>query len=273
MRLHACPAHFAAIAKKDARFLTSGMVAGIIGYFPGNVAAHKQKEPVTMIAEDLPSRLDEPERNREAFIRLQTAVTRLEFVPELHLHLATEVTPLWQATEATLAQANLPPPYWAFAWVGGQALARYILDHPHLVAGRTVLDFAAGSGVAGIAAARAGAAAVLAVDIDPLACTAVRLNALLNSVTVSVSAADPLPRPWPDIQVILAGDVCYERPMAAAVTAWLHHLAAAGALVLLGDPGRAYLPADGLHPLAHYTIPTLSDVEDRTARETKVWRM
>lgn len=209
---------------------------------------------------------------RAAFVAAQTALAAPPLVPEVCLHLADAVTPLWQATEATLAAAQVPPPYWAFAWPGGQALARHVLDHREVVAGRRVLDFAAGSGLAAIAAARAGAAAVAAAEIDPIAPAAIALNAAANGVVLATIAEDMVGRDrgW---EVVLAGDVCYERPMAERVTAWLRALARRGALVLLGDPGRAYLPRDGLEAVARYVVPTTLDLEDRTERDTTVWRL
>ena len=207
-----------------------------------------------------------------AFVRAQTALVAPPLVPEIRLHLASAVTPLWRATEATLASSDVPPPYWAFAWPGGQALARYLLDNPNPVRGRTVLDFAAGSGLAGIAAVLAGAAAVTAADIDPFAGAATALNAAVNGVAIDIVGADPIDRPsaW---DVVLAGDVCYEQPMAGRATAWLRRLAAAGTDVLLGDPGRSYRPADGLVELARYRVPTSLDLETRTECETVVWRL
>jgi predicted nicotinamide N-methyase len=207
-----------------------------------------------------------------AFVRAQTALVAPPLVPEIRLHLASAVTPLWRATEATLASSDVPPPYWAFAWPGGQALARYLLDNPKLVRGRSVLDFAAGSGLAGIAAVLAGAAAVTAADIDPFAGAATALNAAVNGVAIDIIGADPIDRPsaW---DMVLAGDVCYEQPMAGRATAWLRRLAAAGTDVLLGDPGRAYRPADGLVELARYRVPTSLDLETRTECETVVWRL
>ena len=207
-----------------------------------------------------------------AFVRAQTALVAPPLVPEIRLHLADAVTPLWRATEATLAARDVPPPYWAFAWPGGQALARYILDDPTVVRRRIVLDFAAGSGLAGIAAAVAGAAAVTAADIDPFAGAAIVLNAAANGVVIDIVGADPIDRPsaW---DVVLAGDVCYEQPMAGRATAWLRRLAAAGTEVVLGDPGRSYRPADGLVELARYRVPTSLDLETRTECETVVWRL
>jgi predicted nicotinamide N-methyase len=209
----------------------------------------------------------------DAFIRAQTALVAPPLVPEIRLHLATEVTPLWQATEATLAATNLPPPYWAFAWPGGQALARHLLDHAELVRGRRVLDFAAGCGIAGIAAAMAGAARVAASEIDALAAAALTLNARANGVAVAVAATD-LTRTDDDAwDVVLAGDVCYERAMTEAVIPWLRGLAARGRLVLLADPGRAYLPEAGLEEIAAYDVPTPLDLEDRLVRRTRVMRL
>jgi predicted nicotinamide N-methyase len=204
----------------------------------------------------------------EDFIRANTALGPPPLVPEIALHLATEVTPLWEATEAALQRLELPPPYWAFAWPGGQALARYVLDHPALVAGRRVLDFGAGSGLVAIAAAKAGARAAAA-EIDPFAAAAIGLNAAANGVAVEIETADVIGTPcaW---DAILAGDMCYERPLAERLGAWLR---AVPALVLLGDPGRSYFSAAGLEPLARYTVPTSRDLEDRDSRETGVWRL
>jgi predicted nicotinamide N-methyase len=204
----------------------------------------------------------------EAFVRANAALASPPLVPELALHLATAVTPLWEATEAELQKLNLPPPYWAFAWPGGQALARYVLDHPALVAGKRVLDFGAGSGLVAIAAAKAGAHAVAA-EIDPFAAAAIRLNAACNAVAVEIESADVIGAPcaW---DAVLAGDMCYERPLAERLGAWLRRLPA---LVLLGDPGRSYFSADGLEELARYAVPTSRDLEDRDERSTGVWRL
>ncbi len=207
-----------------------------------------------------------------AFVRAQTALASPPLVPEIRLHLASAVTPLWRATAATLGAREVPPPYWAFAWPGGQALARYILDGPSVVRGRSVLDFAAGSGLAGIAALMAGAASATAADIDRVATAAIALNAAANGATIDITGDDPIDRPsaW---DVVLAGDVCYEQPMAGRATTWLRRLAAAGTAVLLGDPGRSYRPADGVVELARYRVPTSLDLETRTECETVVWRL
>jgi predicted nicotinamide N-methyase len=205
-----------------------------------------------------------------AFVRRETIIASPPLVPEIRLHLASEVVPLWQATEADLERHNLPPPYWAFAWPGGQALARYLLDHPHDLRGQRVLDFAAGSGLAAIAAAKTGAASVAAAEIDRFAIAAIGLNAGLNTVALDLIEKDIMGQdgPW---DVILAGDVCYERPMAERTGRWFARLAASGKRVLMGDPGRNYLPAAGLSEVARYQIPTSLDLEDRTSRETVVW--
>jgi predicted nicotinamide N-methyase len=207
------------------------------------------------------------------FIPSHTEIGSPPLVPELRLHLASEVTPLWHATEAFLDRTGLPPPFWAFAWPGGQALARHLLDRPELARGRTVLDFAAGCGIAALAAARAGAARTLASDIDPAACTAMRLNAALNGVDVEIVAEDVTNSVELAADLILAGDVCYERGMAERALDWLRRQAALGATVLLADPGRAYRPHDGLEELARYRVPTSRDLEDREMRETRVWRI
>jgi predicted nicotinamide N-methyase len=207
-----------------------------------------------------------------AFVARQTAIGRAPLVPELALHLASEITPIWQATEQGLARQGIEPPYWAFAWPGGQALARFVLDDPAQVAGRRVLDLAAGGGIAAIAAARAGAAEVTAAEIDPLAAAAIRANATLNGVAVAVALADPLLSP-PEAEVILAGDVCYEARMTARVVPWLRAAAGRGIAVLLADPGRAYLPREGLVPLARYEVAVTRELEDRLVRVTIVYRV
>lgn len=208
----------------------------------------------------------------EEFVASQTVIARAPLVPEIVLHLATEITPIWQATEAWLAEQNIEPPFWAFAWPGGQALARAVLDDPKLVAGKRVLDFAAGCGIAAIAAAQAGAALVEAAEIDPLALAAVRLNAALNGVAVATPPGDVVGAPcrW---DVIFAGDVCYEAPMTTHILPWLRGLVAAGAEVLIADPGRAYLPKAGLAPIARYSVPTTRELEDRESREVTIHRL
>ena len=207
------------------------------------------------------------------FVRGNTAVEAPPLVPEVHLHLATEITPIWQATEESLARRAVPPPYWAFAWAGGQALARYLLDHTETVAGGSVLDFGSGSGLVAIAAAKAGSRRVLAADIDPFAADAIAANAALNDVRVGIATTDMVGLANEGWGIVTVGDVCYERDMAERVVPWLRALAGSGALVLLGDPGRAYLPAAGLVAHARYLVPTSRELEDRDARDTIVWRV
>lgn len=205
-------------------------------------------------------------------MRAHTTVGRAPMVPEIALYLATEITPIWQATEDWLKERNIEPPFWAFAWPGGVATARLLLDEPARVAGKRVLDFAAGCGIAAVAAAMAGAAAVEAAEIDPLALAAVRINAALNGVTVAAPAGDIVGAAcrW---DVILAGDVCYEAPMTAHILPWLRRMAADGADVLLADPGRAYLPAEGLQPLVRHAVATTRELEDRTQRDVTIHRL
>ena len=205
----------------------------------------------------------------EDFIRANTALAAPPLVPEIELHLATEVLPLWRKTEEELAEIGLPPPYWAFAWAGGQALARYVLDNPALVRGRRVLDIGAGSGLVGIAAAKAGAASVLAADIDRYACAAIALNAAANGVDIAVTPDDVIGVPG-DWEVILVGDLFYERPLAERLLAWLAPLHSP---VLMGDQGRSYFPKQGVEPLARYKVETSRDLEDRDIRDTGVWRL
>ena len=212
--------------------------------------------------------------DRKAFIRANTRLKPVPHVPEVSLHVADESVPIWQKTEEELNAIGLPPPYWAFAWAGGQALARYVLDNPGIVAGKRVLDLASGSGLVAIAAAMAGAAPVIAADIDPFTEAAVALNADANDVYVEVllhdlldGAASPVPR----YDVILVGDLFYERDTAARALAFLNRHAAAGAHVLVGDPGRAYLPKERLTRLAEYSVPVTRELEDLDVKRTTVW--
>ena len=211
----------------------------------------------------------------EGFIRQHLALERPAMVPEFRLWLATEYVPIWQATEAWMEQQNIDPPYWAFCWPGGQAIARYLLDNPGMVRGKRVIDFAAGSGVSSMAAARSGAASVTANDIDLLSLVAARLNAEANGLAFEVSADDWLAGTdrAPEADVVIAGDVCYEREMSVLALAWLRNHANAGRLVLLGDPGRNYFSAQGLEELARYEIPTSLQLENRGMRETVVWKV
>ena len=205
-----------------------------------------------------------------AFITANTTLARPPLVPEILLHLATEITPIWHATEEFLQRTNIEPPFWAFAWPGSQALARYVLDTPGCVSGRRVLDFAAGNGLAAIACAMAGAATVEAAEIDPVATVATRMNAVLNSVAIDGVTADLVGAPcrW---DLIMCGDVCYEAPMTGHIMPWLRSMATS-AEVWIADPGRAYLPA-GLQPFAHYDVPTTRELEDRDLRPTTLHRL
>lgn len=211
----------------------------------------------------------------KTFIRANTALEAPAMVPEFKLWLASEYVPIWQATEAWLEEQNVDPPYWAFCWPGGQAVARYLLDNPALVTGKRVIDFAAGSGVSSMAAAKAGAASVLANDIDLLSLEAARLNADANGLAIETSSADWLAGAdgEPDTDVVIAGDVCYERDMSQRALTWLRSHANRGRLVLLGDPGRNYFSAQGLEERARYEIPTTLQLENRGMRETVVWRV
>ena len=206
------------------------------------------------------------------FILDNTALMAPPHVPEVTLRLADEAHDLWRRTEDELAAIGLPPPFWAFAWAGGQGLARYLLDHPASVRGRRVLDFATGSGLVAIAAAKAGAAVVTGADIDPFCEAAMRLNAQANEVEVGFTAAD-LVGTGGGWDVVLAGDVFYDKPFAERLTPWFMSLKARGAEVLVGDPGRAYLPRAGLERLAAYEVPVTRALEDTEVKRTTVWRV
>ena len=204
-----------------------------------------------------------------AFVRERTAPAPVPLAPEIVVYQATELTPLWRATASEL-HAWDDSPYWAFPWAGGQALARHVLDHPALVRGRRVLDFATGSGLVAIAAARAGAARVVAADLDPFCAAAVRLNAALNAVAVEFRSGDAIGDPLDGFDLLLAGDVFYERPLAERSLAWMRALARRGVRVLAGDPGRNYSPRDGLAEIATYDVPTSPEVEAGNRLRTRV---
>lgn len=210
--------------------------------------------------------------DRTAFILANTRLRPVPLVPEISLHIADEAVPLWQKTEEDLGKMGLPPPFWAFAWAGGQALARYILDHAEIVHGKDVLDFASGSGLVGIAAKMAGAQSVCAADIDSFASVAIGINAQVNAATLSVTTDDLLAAPdhgnW---DVILAGDIFYERDTAERVFAFLSWHAERGATIFIGDPGRAYLPTAHLAKLAEYRVEVTRELEDNTIKRTSVW--
>ncbi len=207
-----------------------------------------------------------------AFIRENTRIIAPSHVPELQLYLADDAVSLWQLTEEQLGELGLPPPFWAFAWAGGQALGRFVLDHPDIVRGRSVLDVASGSGLVAIAAMKAGAASALAVDIDAFAAHAAALNAALNDVRVETSDADPVGQPT-DAEIILVGDLFYDRDLAPRVLNWLIAQQAQGKTVLIGDPGRTYLPRDKLEQIAAYDIPVTRALEDAEIKRAAVWRL
>ena len=208
----------------------------------------------------------------ENFIRANTRLRPVPLVPEIAIFVADEAVPLWQKTEEELNEAGLPPPFWAFAWAGGQALARYVLDHAELVVGKRVLDLASGSGLVGIAAMKAGAREVTAVDIDRFAGVAAYINAAENAVALEI-CADDLLRNAGDTQwdAILAGDIFYERDTAELAFAFLARQARDGASILIGDPGRSYLPKDKLKHLAEYRVPVTRELEDAEIKRTSVW--
>ncbi|MFA5041488.1 MAG: 50S ribosomal protein L11 methyltransferase [Bdellovibrionales bacterium] len=207
------------------------------------------------------------------FIRTQTQLLSPSIVPEITLHLAAEVTPLWQLTEERLHHAGLPPPFWAVAWPGGQGAARHILDNPGLVKGKRIVDYASGSGLIAIAAMIAGAKSALAVDIDPLAIEAITLNAEVNRVKVKTSNGLDLKKPYTSADLIIAGDICYQQAMSTTLIRWLRLCVDKGTFVLLSDPGRAYVPQEGLSRLAGYDVPTSLDIEDKEMRTATVWKM
>lgn len=204
------------------------------------------------------------------FVRAGTVIGHHVVVPEIQLHLASEITPIWQATEAWLQETGTEPPFWAFAWPGSVAMARHVLDNPEAVSGRRVLDFAAGCGLAAIACAMAGAARVEAAEIDPLAIAAIEVNAALNAVDVA---------PLGDVvgqecrwDLILCGDVCYEAPMTGHILPWLRRMAEK-AEVWIADPGRAYVPRAGMEAFLKVMVPTTMELEDHIQREVTVYRL
>ncbi|WP_372708236.1 methyltransferase [Brevundimonas sp.] len=194
-------------------------------------------------------------------------------MPEISLWLADEITPIWRLTEEELGEMGLPPPFWAFAWAGGQGLARWLLDHPTEVRGKRVLDFAAGSGLVGVAAMKAGAASVLCADVDPFCGAAAALNAAANGVTLAFTAEDLLEGPPPEVDVICAGDVFYEQPMSSRVLDWLTLAAAGRTRVIVGDPLRTYFPRTGFELLAEYVVPTTRELEGSAVKRTRVWTL
>jgi predicted nicotinamide N-methyase len=207
------------------------------------------------------------------FIKANTRLLPVPLVPEVRLHLAEESLAIWRQTEEELGRMNVPPPWWAFAWAGGQALARYLLDNPGLAAQRSVLDLGAGSGLAGIAAMRAGAARVLAADTDPFAVSAIALNAAANDVAPEATDRDLLAAEPSRFDLVLVGDLFYERGLAERVLAFLEAASARGAAVLVGDPRRSYFPRERFTQIAEYSVPVTRDLEDTEIKRTAVWRL
>lgn len=210
---------------------------------------------------------------RKAFVVSNTQLMPVPLVPEVSLHLAHEAVPIWQKTEEELGEMGLPPPFWAFAWAGGQALARYVLDVPDIVAGKQVVDLASGSGLVGIAAMKAGAGNVLAADIEVFSIEAIKLNASANSVALKVTGENLLCSHPPDCDVLLVGDLFYERELAARLMDWLVKAHGRGTQVLIGDPGRSYLPREKLAACATYEVPVTRELEDAEIKKTSVWRL
>jgi predicted nicotinamide N-methyase len=211
----------------------------------------------------------------EQFIRANTRLRPVPHVPEISLFVADEAVPLWQKTEEELGEIGLPTPFWAFAWAGGQALARYILDRPEIVRGKYVLDLASGSGLVAIAAMKAGAKCAVANDIDAFAMPVIALNACENNVTVKSETTDRLDpaTPLEFFDAVLAGDIFYERGTAARALSFLQRMKTQGALVLVGDPGRSYLPKDKMTVCAEYEVPVTRDLEDAEIKRTRVWAL
>ena len=204
------------------------------------------------------------------FILQHTQLMPVPLVPEVRLHLAHEAIPIWQKTEEELGRLGLPPPFWAFAWAGGQALARHILDYPDIVRGKSVLDLATGSGLVGIAAMKAGAASVLAADIDAFSEAATIINAIANLVDITFTRDDLLASAPPNLDVILVGDLFYEKSLAERCMAFL---SASSAQILIGDPGRSYLPKEKLEQVATYSVPVSRELEDSEIKRTSLWRL
>jgi predicted nicotinamide N-methyase len=222
--------------------------------------------------------------NHTAFILANTTILPVPLVPEIRLHLAHESVPLWQKTEEELGEIGLPPPFWAFAWAGGQALARYVIDNPATAKDKQVLDLASGSGLVAIAAAKAGAANVIAADIDAFAVASIGMNASLNlrhpgegrgpaSSIIEVTSDNLLQSPPPQTDTILVGDLFYEKSLAETVFNWLTQAKSQSTSVLVGDPGRSYLPKDKLTKLAEYNVPVTRDLEDAEIKRTAVWTL
>jgi predicted nicotinamide N-methyase len=212
-------------------------------------------------------------RSRTRFVRDNTKLIAPPLVPEVRLHLAEESLPIWEKTEEELGRLNLPPPFWAFAWAGGQALARHVLDHPSLVAGRRVLDLGSGSGLVAVAAMRAGASSACAADTDVFASAAALLNAEANEVVITVLENDLLDLTPANFDVVLVGDLFYERETSERVFAFMERVAASGALILVGDPRRSYFPIQRFDMVASYDVATTRELEDQEIKRAAVWRL
>jgi predicted nicotinamide N-methyase len=210
---------------------------------------------------------------KAGFIKSNTKLLPVPLTPEIRLHLAEESLAIWRQTEEELGRMNVPPPWWAFAWAGGQALARYVLDNPALATGRSVLDLGAGSGLAGIAAVKAGAARVLAADTDPFALAAIALNAEANGVSLQKTGEDLLAARPSRFDLVLVGDLFYERALAERVLAFLEVARDQGAAVLVGDPRRSYFPRERFAQVVEYSVPVTRDLEDTEIKHTAVWRL
>jgi predicted nicotinamide N-methyase len=211
--------------------------------------------------------------DHRAFILANTVKLACPLVPELTLHLAHEAVPIWHKTEEELGEIGLAPPFWAFAWAGGQALARYILDHPEFIHGKSAVDLASGSGLVALAAMKAGAVSVLAADIDPFAASAMRLNAELNGVVLEVTTENLLQTPPPKADFLLVGDLFYEKELAQRVLGWLEQGREQGSRILVGDPGRSYFPKDRFEKCAEYMVPVTRELEDSEIKRTAVWEL
>ena len=211
--------------------------------------------------------------DHRAFILANTVKLTCPLVPELTLHLAHEAVPIWHKTEEELGEIGLAPPFWAFAWAGGQALARYILDHPEFIHGKSAVDLASGSGLVALCAMKAGATSVLAADIDPFAASAMRLNAELNGVVLEVTTENLLQTPPPQADFLLVGDLFYEKELATRVLAWLEQGRTQGSRILVGDPGRSYFPKDRFEKRAEYMVPVTRELEDSEIKRTAVWEL
>ncbi len=232
-------------------------------------SANKIKTKRVKKVEDWPTYI----KDNSEFILNNTQLKNPPLLPEMKLYLSEVFNALWRVTETRFEAKNIPPPFWSFAWPGGQALARYVLDNPEIVRGKRVFDFASGSGLCAIAAKMSGAASVVANDVDPLSIVAVGMNAQANGVDVDVLHDNKINRDLPDIDVILAGDFCYEWPMAGYAIEWLRAQIKQGKTVLLADPGRNYLPKEGLEKLAEYDIATPLEVEDSEIKHTTIYKL